>query len=130
MMMSSVAKVKLLKPRSFLGIIPKASQSKFHQNSDHEIKSYSGSNPSIKMRKNEKVGKKFGLNNGITRGLQNGAASEISNRGKKITNRSWDFKSGAKRFQIRAKITNWGKRDFKIGARISNRCRTFLKRIF
>ena len=62
------------------------------------------------MRKNEKVGKNFGLHNGAIRGLyigagfrdyrsrqegvQIGAALEISNRGKKITNRGWDFKSG------------------------------------
>ena len=62
------------------------------------------------MRKNEKVGKNFGLHNEAIRGLyigagfrdyrsrqegvQIGAALEISNRGKKITNRGWDFKSG------------------------------------
>ena len=56
------------------------------------------------------------LQNGAIRGLQIGA--------KGITNRSSlrdfksgqkDCKSGAKRFQIRAKITNWGKRGFKSG---------------
>ena len=40
-------------------------------NSDHEIKSYSCSNSTTKMGKNEKVGKKFsGLQNGAIKGLQ------------------------------------------------------------
>ena len=44
--------------------------------------------------------------------LQIGAAKGISNRGKKITNRGRDFKSG-QRLQIGARETiNWG-RDFK-----------------
>ena len=45
--------------------------------------------------------------------------------------RSWQgFQIGAKRFQVGAKITNWGRRDYKpgqgfqIGEGILNRCRT------
>ena len=38
----------------------------------------------------------------------------ITNRGKKITNRGRDFKSG-QGFQIGADITNRGKRGFKSG---------------
>ena len=105
-------------------------------NSDHEIKSYSCSNSSIKIRKNEKVGEKLGLHNGAIRRLhigagfrdyiseqervKIGATLEISNWDKKISNRGWDFKSGqrdfksGKRLQIGTRgISNWG-RDYKL----------------
>ena len=58
-----------------------------------------------------------------------GAALEISNRGKKITNRGWDFKSGQGDFKSEQRL--------QIGARgISGRGRYYkseqniLKRIF
>ena len=75
MMMSSVARFKnLLKPRSFLGIIPKASQTKFHQIWISKSKSYSYSNSTTKMGKNGKKGNIFfGLQNGAIKGLQIGA---------------------------------------------------------
>ena len=53
MIMSSVARVKFIKTKSFLVIIPKCLKY-----SDHEIKSYSCSNS-----KNEKVGKIFWITN-------------------------------------------------------------------
>ena len=131
MMMSSVARFKnLLKPRSFLGIIPKASQTTFHQIWISKSKSYSYSNSTTKMGKNGKKGKHFfwvtkrgnkGITNwGRSQGLQIrareikiGAALGISNRGKKITNWGKDFKSG----QI----------DFKSGQRLQISAEQLLK---
>ena len=106
MMMSSVV--------SGLGIIPKASQTKFH--SDHEIKSGSFLKSNTKTGKNKKVRKKCsGLQNGAIRklkigagfkyyksgkeGLQIGAALGVSNRDKKITNRGRVFKSRGRYFK-------------------------------
>ena len=77
-MISLVARVKFIKTKVILGIIPKVSQSKFHwdqvSNWDHEIKSYSCSNSSTKIIKKQKSGKKCsGLQNGSIRRLQIGA---------------------------------------------------------
>ena len=60
------------------------------------------------------------LQNGAITGLQTGAR-EITNRGSlrvfkpgiKDCKSGQGFQIGAKRFQIGAKITNWGKRDYK-----------------
>ena len=57
MMILSVAKVKFIKPKLFLAIIPKTSQTKF--NKIREAKSYFCSNSSTKMRKNKKEGNFF-----------------------------------------------------------------------
>ena len=77
------------------------------------------------------------LQNGAITGLQIGAR-EITNRGSirvfksgiKDCKSGHGFQTGAKRLQIGAKITNWGRRDYKsgqrlqIGAGITNRYRT------
>ena len=137
--------LNLSKPRSFLGIIPKASETKFRQIRITKSKVIHVQIPVSKREKAKKCEKKFGLHNGAIRGLhigagfrdyrsrqegvQIGAALEISNRGKKITNTSWDFKSGqggfksGQRLQIEARgISNRG-RDYKSVQNI-------LKRIF
>ena len=65
------------------------------------------------VNKGKKVKIISGLQNGAIRGLQIGArgiALAISDRGKKITNRGRDHKSGQEGFQF--------------GAGITNRCRT------
>ena len=59
MIILSVARIKFIKTKVILSIIPKASQTKFSSNSDHKIKSYSCSNSSTKMGKSEKMGKNF-----------------------------------------------------------------------
>ena len=82
------------------------------------------------MGKNEKVEKIFWLQNGAIRGLQIGAgfrdyksgqeglqigaALEISNRGKKSTNRGRDFKSG-QRLQIGQREISNRDSDYKSG---------------
>ena len=136
MMMPSVAWVKFIKTKVIFRNHTKGVWNQVSSNSDHEIKSYSCSNSSIKMRKNEKVGKFFWVtqrgNKEIThRGRfrdyrsreeaeQIGTALEISNRSKKITNRGWDFKSEQRDFKSGQKL--------QTGARvISNRCRTYLR---
>ena len=135
--------LNLSKPRSFLGIIPKASENKFRQIRIMKSKVIYVQIPVSKWEKTKKWEKKFGLHNGAIRGLhigvgfrdyrsrqegvQIGAALEISSRGKKITNRDFksgqgDFKSG-QRLQIGARgISNRG-RDYKLVQNI-------LKRIF
>ena len=124
MMMSSVASVKFIKTNVTFRYHTKGVSNQVSAYSDHEIKSYSCSNSSTKMRKNKKVENKTGLKNGAIRGLQIGtgfrdyrsgqeglqieAALGISNRGKKIG----------------VEISNWGKdskagqRDFKSGQRL------------
>ena len=95
--------------RSFLGIIQKASQTKFHQCQITKSKVIHVQFPLPKREKTKKWEKISELKNGAIRGLQIGAAFwdyksrqerlqigaalEISNRGKKITNRGRDYKS-------------------------------------
>ena len=144
--MPSVARVKFIKTKVIFRCHTKGVSNQVSSNSDHEIKSYSCSNSSTKMGKNEKEGKQFRLQNRAIRGLQIWAGSRdyksgqeglkreealgISDRGKKITNwskeisnRGRDYKSGREGFQIEAGITNQrrdyksGQRDFKLGQR-------------
>ena len=137
--------LNLSKPTSFLGTIPKASETKFHQIRITKLKVIHVQIPASKWEKTKKWGKKFGLHNGAIRRLyigagfrdyrskqerlQIGEALEISNRDKKITNRGWDFKleqrdfKSGKRLQIGTRgISNRG-RDYKL---LQNK----LKRIF
>ena len=90
---------------SFLGIIPKASQTKFHQIRITKSKVNNVQIPLSKLEK-RKSGKKISeLHNGATRGLQIGA--------RRITNRCRcrDFKSGQKDYKS-------GQRNFKSGQRL------------
>ena len=99
-------KLNLLKPRSFLGIIPKASQTKFHQIRITKSKVIHAPIPIPKWKKTRKRGKKLSrLQNEVIGEsfmdyklrqvkLQLEAALGISIRDKKITNRGRDFKSG------------------------------------
>ena len=81
MMMSSVARVKVIKTKVIFRNHTKGVSNQASSNLDHEIKTYSCSNSSIKTRKNEKVGKFFfGLHNGAIRRLQIGARG-IANTG-------------------------------------------------
>ena len=59
MMMSSVATVKFIKTKVIFRYHTKGVLKQVSLNSDHEIKSYSCSNSSTKMGKNEKVRKNF-----------------------------------------------------------------------
>ena len=59
MMMSSVARVKFIKTKVVFRCHTKSISNQVSSNSDHKIKSYSSSNSSTKMGKNEKVGKGF-----------------------------------------------------------------------
>ena len=128
--------LNLSKPRSFLGIIPKASETKFRQIRITKSKVIHVQIPVSKWEKTKKWENFFGLHNGAIRRLhigagfrdyrsreeaeQIGTALEISNRGKKITNRGWDFKSEQRDFKSGQKL--------QTGARvISNRCRTYLR---
>ena len=115
-MMSSVARVKFIKTKVIFGYHTNSVSNQVSSYSVHEIKSYSCSNSSTKVGKNEKSGRKFsGLRNGVIRRLQIGTGSR-------------DYKSGQEGLQIRAvlgipnqskKITNRGKkiwvrgRDYK-----------------
>ena len=58
-MMSSVAKVKVIKIKVIFRYHTKVFSDQISSNSDHEIKSYLCSNPGTKMGKNKKVGKLF-----------------------------------------------------------------------
>ena len=71
MIMSSVARVKFIKAKAIFRYHAKGVSDQVSSNSDHEIKSYFCSNSSIKIEKNEKVGKNFSrLKDGAIRGLQ------------------------------------------------------------
>ena len=59
MMMSSVAWVKFTNTKVTFRYHTKGVSNQVSSNSDHEIKSYSCSNSTTKMGKNEKVGKNF-----------------------------------------------------------------------
>ena len=99
MMMSQWLGLTLSKPRSFLGIIPKASQTKFHQIRITKFEVIHVQIPIQKWDKTKKRKKNYGLQNGTgfrdyksgQEELQIGAALGISNRGKKITNGGRDF---------------------------------------
>ena len=113
MMMSSVARVNLLKSRPLLGIIPKPSQTKFHQMFQFQYQN----------EKNRKVGKIFlGYKMGVMRELQIGEAFR-DYRARGIANRSsfMDFKSRQKNYKS-------GQRDFKSGQKIQIEARGIFNR--
>ena len=66
MMMSSVARVRFIKTKFIFRYHIKGVSNEVSLNSDYEIKSYSCSNSSTKMGKNEKLKKHFLGNKGIT----------------------------------------------------------------
>ena len=126
-----------LKPSPFLGITPKASQTKFNQIQIIKSKVIHVQIPVPKWENTKKWKKSYGLQNGAIRGLQIGAGFRdyksgqeglqigvvlgILNWGKKITNRDRDFKLEQRdfklgqRLQIGARrISNRG-RDYKLG---------------
>ena len=132
MMMSSVAKVKFIKTKLILRYHIKSVSNQVSSNSDHKAITFSCSNSSTKVGRNEKVKRFSGLQNGAVRELQIGIrfrnyksgqegsqigtaletsnrGKEITNRGKEISNRGRDFKSEQEGFQFGAKITNWCK---------------------
>ena len=121
--------LNLLKPSSFLGIIPKASQTKFHQIRNTKSKVIHVQIPVPKWEKTKKWEKFSGLQSGTIKGLQIGAGG-ITNRGsfRYFKSGQKDYKS-RQGFQIGAEITNQGKRDLKsgqglqIGGAVTNRCR-------
>ena len=90
---------------SFLGIIPKVSQTKFHQIQITKSKVIDVKIPLPKWKKTKRGNKRI-KNQGRFQNLQIGAILGISNWGKKITNRVRDYKSGQEGFQNRAEITN------------------------
>ena len=71
MMMSSVARVKCLKTKVIFWYHTKGVPNHVSSYSDHEIKSYSCSNSSTKMGKNEKVGRNCLDYKAINKGLTN-----------------------------------------------------------
>ena len=100
-MISSVAKVKLIKTKAIFRYDTKVVSNQVSSNSHHEIKSYSYSNSSTKIAKIEKWEKFFWV---TKRGNK-----RITNRGKR------DYKQGQfKVFQI-------GTKRLQTGAGISNR---------
>ena len=107
--MSSVVRVKFIKTKVIFRYHTKGVSNQVSINSDHEIKSYSCSNSSIKIGKNEKLKKKkfwairvLQIGEGF-KGLQIGARG-ITNRGSLR-----DFKIETKKLQIRAGISNRGR---------------------
>ena len=129
--------LNLLKPRSFFSDHSKVVSNQLSSNSDQEVKSYSCSNSSTKMGKKRKIEKKIlGYKTGqIGTGFRD---YKLGQEGLQI-----EATFGAKRWQIGAGISNWGKeisnwgrdyksgkRDFKsgkrlqIGSGITYRCRT------
>ena len=98
--------VNLLKPRSFLAIIPKVSQTKFHQIRITKSKVIHVQIPVPKWEKTKNWKKYSGLQNGEIRRLLLGAVFRDYKSGQ-------GFQIGAKRFQIETEITNQGKKDFK-----------------
>ena len=71
MMMSSLARVKFIKTKVVFRYHTKGVSNQVSSNWDHEIKSYSCSNLSTKMRKNETMGKIFWVTNRGKKGITN-----------------------------------------------------------
>ena len=92
-MMSSVA-INLLKPRSLLGIIQKASQTKVHQIRITKSKVSHVQIPLPKWEKTKTCEKNYWVTNGAIRGLQIWAKG-ITNKGS-----FRDFKSGQKDYKL------------------------------
>ena len=105
-MMSAVARVKFIKTKVIFRHHTKGVSNQVSSNSNHEIKSYSYLNSGTKMGKNEKNGK-------MLLGYKKMGNKGVTNRGSfKDFKSGQRFHVGEKRFQIRAEITNRGKRDF------------------
>ena len=130
MIMSSVARVRFIKSKDIFRYHTKGVSNQASSKSDHKIKSYSCSISITKIGKNEKVEKIFLVTKRGNKGITNRARfQQLQIRARRSTNmgnfRNFksgqkDYKSGqgfkipAKRFQIGADITNWG-RDYKSG---------------
>ena len=121
-MVSSVARVKFIKTKAIFRYHTKGFLS--YVSSDLEIKSYSGSNSSTKMGKNETVEKYFlGYKTGQSVDYKSGQVLQITNQGKRDDKQGQlqGFQVGANRLQIGAGISNRGKvisnrgRDYKSG---------------
>ena len=117
MSMSSLARVKFIKTlnmiRKFLGIIPKVPQTKFHQIRTTKSKVVLAQIPVIKWKKQKNGRKSSWVTKRGNKWLQIGVGG-IANRGSFRDLISWQ--KGCKLeqgFQIEAKISNQGKRDFK-----------------
>ena len=104
--------LNLLKPRSYLGIIPKASQTKFHQIWITKSKFIHVQIPVPKWEKRKKWEIFSALQNGAIRRLQIGTGFR-------------DYKSGKEGLKIGAAlgISNWHKKTTNRGKEISNRGR-------
>ena len=137
--------LNLLKPRSYLGIIQKASQTKFHQIRITKSwkKSHSCSNSSTKMRKTKMWEKFLVYKTGQEGDNKSGQVLGITKRGNEGFKQGQlkGFQIGAKRLKIGARISNRGKKisnrgrdhkseqeGFQIGTGIINRCRTMQTR--
>ena len=111
--MSSVARVKFIKTKVIiLGIIPKASQTKFHQIRITKSKVIHIQIPVPKWEKTKKWENISGLKNGAIRGLQIGAGFR-------------DYKSEQEQIEAALKISNWSKKITNRGKEISNRGRYY-----
>ena len=71
MLMPSVARVKFIKTKVISRYHIKGVSNQVSSSSDHEIKSYSCSNSSTKVGKNEKVGKIFWITKRGNEGIPN-----------------------------------------------------------
>ena len=91
MMMSSVDKVKSIKTKLILRYHIKSVSDQVSSNSDHEAITFSCSNSSTKVGRNEKVKRFSGLQNGAVRKLQIGTGFR-------------DYKSGQEGLQIGAAL--------------------------
>ena len=114
-MLPSLARVKFIKTKVIFRYHTKGVSNQVSSNWDHAIKSYSCSNVSTKMRKNETMGKIFWVTKWDNKGITNrGGIQRLEIEAKGITNRgsSNGFQIGAKGFQIVAGTTNRG-RDYK-----------------
>ena len=123
-MTSSVTRVKFIKIKFILGIIPKASRTKFHQIRIMKPKVILVQVPVPKWEKTKKWKIFLGYKTGQQRDYKSGQVLRITDRGKK------DFKSGHKDyklehgFQIGEKRFQIGARGIQFGVEITNRCRT------
>ena len=133
-MMSSVARVKFIKTKAIFSYHTQGVSNQVSSNSDHKIISYSCSNSSTKMGKNEKVGRNFlGYKTGEKGDYKLGQVlriTDLGNRGyKQVQFQRFqievkrlqlgvEFQIGAMRFHIGAEITNWCRTNEPLNIRV------------
>ena len=108
-------RLNLLKPWSFLGIIPKASETKFHQVWITKLRVIHVQIPVPKWEKTKKWEKNFWITKRCNKGITNKESFRDFKMGQKDYKSGQGFEIGQRDFKSGQRLKIGGKKDFKSG---------------